>query len=288
MNIICVRQTDVYEHDQLSQSSKRCIAKSVSLWGAHMSLTGRSYVVFGAGSGLGQASAAELISRGARVLISDVSTERLEACKDLLGGDCQSACADVASVDQVRSVLAMAVREGTVHGVVNTAGILHGERLVGRSGSHDVAAFEKVIRVNLIGSFNVLAQAAEVMAGNQPSDEGERGVIVNTASIAAFDGQAGQVAYSASKAGVAGMTLPAARDLARHGIRVVAIAPGLFLTPMVAGLSDEARASLERLVPFPSRAGRPEEYASLVCHVLENLMINGETIRIDGGLRMPA
>lgn len=253
-----------------------------------MSLIGRSYVVFGAGSGLGRASAVELISRGARVLISDVSTERLEACKDFLGGDCQSACADVASVDQVRSVLAMAAREGVVHGVVNTAGILHGERLVGRSGSHDVAAFEKVIRVNLIGSFNVMVQAAEVMAGNRPGDEGERGVIVNTASIAAFDGQAGQVAYSASKAGVAGMTLPAARDLARHGIRVVAIAPGLFLTPMVAGLSDEARASLERLVPFPSRTGRPEEYASLVCHVLENLMINGETIRIDGGLRMPA
>ena len=160
--------------------------------------------------------------------------------------------------------------------------------MLSKHGPHATEAFERVVRVNLLGAFNVLVEAASVLAREEPGPEGERGVIVNTASIAAFDGQAGQVAYAASKAGVVGMTLPAARDLARHGIRVVSIAPGLFLTPMVSGLPAPVKDSLEQLVPFPSRAGRPEEYADLVCHVLGNLMVNGETIRLDGALRMPA
>jgi len=171
------------------------------------------------------------------------------------------------------------------------AGIAHGERMLSKHGPHATEAFERVVRVNLLGAFNVLVEAASVLAREEPGPEGERGVIVNTASIAAFDGQAGQagqVAYAASKAGVVGMTLPAARDLARYGIRVVSIAPGLFLTPMVSGLPAPVKDSLEQLVPFPSRAGRPEECADLVCHVLGNLMVNGETIRLDGALRMPA
>ena len=163
--------------------------------------------------------------------------------------------------------------------------------MLSKHGPHATEAFERVVRINLLGAFNVLVEAASVLAREEPGPEGERGVIVNTASITAFDGQAGQagqVAYAASKAGVVGMTLPAARDLARHGIRVVSIAPVLFLTPMVSGLPAPVKDSLEQLVPFPSRAGRPEECADLVCHVLGNLMVNGETIRLDGALRMPA
>ena len=196
--------------------------------------------------------------------------------------------ADIADEAQLRSVFRFATeRFGRIDGVVNTAGVAHGEKLIGRTGAHALASFERVIRINLIGTFNVLRLAAEVMARNEADTDGERGVIVNTASIAAFDGQVGQTAYAASKAGVVGMTLPAARDLARHGIRVVTLAPGLFNTPMVAGLPEEVKGALERLVPFPSRLGHPEEYAALVCHVLENRMLNGETIRLDGALRIP-
>lgn len=254
-----------------------------------MSLAGKTYVVFGAGSGLGQATAAGLVRRGARVVVSDVAIERLADTGKLLGTACRCLSADVSNFPQVRAVLEEAgTQDAPLHGVINTAGILHGERVLGRTGVHDPVAFERVLRINLLGSFNVLSCAAEAMARNTPDAEGERGVIVNTASIAAFDGQAGQLAYAASKAGVAGMTLPAARDLARHGIRVVSIAPGIFATPMVAHLAPDARGELEGLVPFPRRAGRPEEFADLVCHVITNRMINGEVIRIDGALRMPA
>lgn len=253
-----------------------------------MSLEKKSFVVFGGASGLGQATACALAGRGANVMVSDLVEDGLGRVRAVPGSTVAYGSADVANEDHLRGVFSMAIeRFGRVDGVVNTAGIAYGEKLIGKSGAHSVANFERVIRINLIGSFNVLRMAAEAMVRNAPGDDHERGVIVNTASIAAFEGQVGQVAYAASKAGVVGMTLPAARDLARHGIRVVTLAPGLFGTPMVAGLPEEVKASLERLVPFPSRLGQPEEYAALVCHVLENRMLNGETIRLDGALRMP-
>lgn len=250
---------------------------------------GKTYVVFGAGSGLGQASAELLVAQGAKVVVADLNAEALRATAHRLGHQVLARAADVTSATQVADALRAAKSwTGRLDGVVNTAGIAHGERVLSKAGPHAADSFERVVRINLLGSFNVLAQAAAILAQEAPGADGERGVIVNTASIAAFDGQTGQAAYAASKAGVVGMTLPAARDLARHGIRVVTIAPGVFLTPMVAGLPAPVQDALEQLVPFPSRAGRPEEYAGLVCHVLENLMVNGETIRIDGALRMPA
>ena len=252
-------------------------------------LHGKCYVVFGAGSGLGRATAEMLVHRGAKVCVADLQREAMGATAQALAPSCMAQACDVTSPAQVGDALAKArAWAGRLDGVVNTAGIAHGERVLSKHGPHATEAFERVVRVNLLGAFNVLVEAASVLAREEPGPEGERGVIVNTASIAAFDGQGGQVAYAASKAGVVGMTLPAARDLARHGIRVVSIAPGLFLTPMVSGLPAPVKDSLEQLVPFPSRAGRPEEYADLVCHVLGNLMVNGETIRLDGALRMPA
>lgn len=252
-------------------------------------LRGKCYVVFGAASGLGKATAEMLVHRGARVVIADIEPQALGAAAEALAPSCLAQGCDVTSPAQVGETLAKAKAwAGRLDGVVNTAGIAHGERVLNKHGPHATEAFERVVRVNLLGSFNVLVAAASVLAQEAPGPDGERGVIVNTASIAAFDGQGGQVAYAASKAGVAGMTLPAARDLARHGIRVVGIAPGLFLTPMVSGLPAPVKDSLAQLVPFPPRAGRPEEYAGLVCHVLGNLMVNGETIRLDGALRMPA
>jgi len=248
----------------------------------------KAYVVFGGASGLGHATASTLAARGAMVMVSDLAPRGSEAVVSVDGGALAYSAADIADEAQLRSVFRFATeRFGRIDGVVNTAGIAHGEKLIGKAGAHALASFERVIRINLIGTFNVLRLAAEVMARNEADTDGERGVIVNTASIAAFDGQVGQTAYAASKAGVVGMTLPAARDLARHGIRVVTLAPGLFNTPMVAGLPEEVKGALERLVPFPSRLGHPEEYAALVCHVLENRMLNGETIRLDGALRMP-
>jgi len=179
-------------------------------------------------------------------------------------------------------------RFGRLDGLVNCAGIVVGERVVGRNGPHSLSAFDRVIQVNLIGTFNAIRCAADAMAKNAPGESGERGVIVNTASVAAFDGQIGQAAYAASKAGVAGMTLPIARELARLGIRVVTIAPGIFDTAMVGGLDEQLRASLASQIPFPSRLGRPDEYAALARHIIENQMLNGDTIRLDGAIRMAA
>jgi NAD(P)-dependent dehydrogenase (short-subunit alcohol dehydrogenase family) len=188
---------------------------------------------------------------------------------------------------QVSAVIAEAKRRhGGLHGAVNCAGIAPGERVLGKTGPHSLATFQRVINVNLIGTFNVIRLAAEAMAQNEPGADGERGIIVNTASVAAYEGQIGQAAYSASKAGVAGMTLPIARELARFGIRVVTIAPGIFETPMVAAMSSEVQASLGAQVPFPSRLGKPDEYAALVEHIFSNLMLNGEVIRLDGAIRM--
>lgn len=248
----------------------------------------KSYVVFGGASGLGLATASLLAARGANVMISDRAEHAPSGVTAAPGRMVGYAVADVTDEMQVCDVFKVATdRFGEIHGVVNTAGVVHGERLLGKSGVHSLDGFERVVRVNLIGAFNVLRLAAQTMAQNSPGEDGERGVVVNTASVAAFDGQIGQIAYAASKAAVVGMTLPAARDLARHGIRVVAVAPGMFETPMVASLPDAVKGSLEALVPFPSRFGKPMEYASLVCHVLENPMLNGEVIRLDGALRMP-
>jgi 3-hydroxyacyl-CoA dehydrogenase / 3-hydroxy-2-methylbutyryl-CoA dehydrogenase len=239
-------------------------------------------LVAGGASGLGEATARRLAAQGARVTVADLNEERGAALADELGGTFVKT--DVTDEVQVRAAVE-AARELRL--AVSCAGIGWAERTVKRDGAAALEPFETVVRVNLIGTFNVLRLAAAAMAGNEPDEGGERGVVVMTASIAAFDGQIGQAAYSASKGGVVGLTLPAARDLARLGIRVCTIAPGLFDTPLLAGLPDEAREALGAQVPYPPRLGRPEEYAKLACHIAENPMLNGETIRLDGALRMP-
>jgi NAD(P)-dependent dehydrogenase (short-subunit alcohol dehydrogenase family) len=239
-------------------------------------------LVAGGASGLGEATARELAARGASVTIADLNGERGAALAEEIGAT--FAKADVTDEAQVQAAVESA---RTLRLAVSCAGIGWAERTVTKDGPAALAPFESVVRVNLIGTFNVLRLAAAAMACNEPDAEGERGAVVMTASIAAFDGQIGQTAYSASKGGVVGLTLPAARDLARLGVRVCTIAPGLFDTPLLAGLPEEARAALGAQVPFPPRLGRPEEYARLACHIAENTMLNGETIRLDGALRMP-
>ena len=247
-----------------------------------MRLDGIGALVAGGASGLGEATARALAARGARVTIADLNDERGPALAAQLGAT--FAKADVTDEDQVKAAVEAA---GELRLAVSCAGIGWAERTVKRDGPAALEPFETVVRVNLIGTFNVLRLAAAAMAEGEPDEGGERGVVVMTASIAAFDGQIGQTAYSASKCGVVGLTLPAARDLARIGIRVCTIAPGLFDTPLLAGLPDEARQALGARVPHPPRLGRPEEYAELACHIAENPMLNGETIRLDGALRMP-
>jgi NAD(P)-dependent dehydrogenase (short-subunit alcohol dehydrogenase family) len=239
-------------------------------------------LVAGGASGLGEATARELAARGARVTVADLNEERGAALAGEIGG--VFAKADVTDETQVRAAVASA---GELRFAVSCAGIGWAERTVGKEGPAALQPFETVVRVNLIGTFNVLRLAAAAMAGNEPDAGDERGAVVMTASIAAFDGQIGQTAYSASKGGVVGLTLPAARDLARLGIRVCTIAPGVFDTPLLAALPDAAREALGAGVPHPARLGRPEEYALLACHIAENPMLNGETIRLDGALRMP-
>src|SRR3954453_10666097 len=251
-----------------------------------MELEGTGALVAGGASGLGAATARLLTEKGARVAIADREGDKARELADELGGG--AFAADVTNEDEVEAAVGGAVE--ALRGIrfaVSCAGIGWAERVVGKNGAAQLQPFETVIRVNLIGMFNVLRFAAAAMAPNEPDDGGERGAIVMTASIAAFDGQIGQTAYSASKGGVVGLTLPAARDLARLGIRVCTIAPGLFDTPLLAGLPDEAREALGAQVPHPPRLGRPEEYAQLACHIAENAMLNCETIRLDGALRMP-
>jgi NAD(P)-dependent dehydrogenase (short-subunit alcohol dehydrogenase family) len=246
-----------------------------------MELNGIGALVAGGASGLGEATARELAARGARVTVADVNEERGPVLADEIGG--AFAAADVTDEAQVQTAAE------SVEGLrlaVSCAGIGWAERTVKRDGPAALQPFETVVRVNLIGTFNVLRLAANAMAAGEPDAEGERGAVVMTASIAAFDGQIGQTAYSASKGGVVGLTLPAARDLARLGIRVCTIAPGLFDTPLLAALPEEARQALGASIPFPSRLGRPEEYAMLACHIAENTMLNGEVLRLDGALRM--
>ena len=247
-----------------------------------MLLDGIGALVAGGASGLGEASARELSARGARVTIADLNEDRGTALADELGG--AFVRADVTDEAQVQAAVEAA---GALRLAVSCAGIGWAERTVKKDGAAALEPFETVVRVNLIGTFNVLRLAAAAMAANEPDGGGERGAVVMTASIAAFDGQIGQAAYSASKGGVVGLTLPAARDLARLGIRVCTIAPGLFDTPLLAGLPEETRQALGAQVPHPARLGRPEEYARLACHIAENAMLNGETIRLDGALRMP-
>ena len=251
-----------------------------------MRLDGQSAIVTGGASGLGAATAQQLAGAGCRVAVLDINGKAVEASAQRIGG--VGVACDVADAASAEAAVAKA-REahGPARVLVNCAGVGVAGRIVGREGPMPLAAFEQVIRINLIGSFNLLRLAAADMGTLDPLEDGERGVIVNTASIAAFEGQVGQAAYAASKAGVVGMTLPAARELARVGVRVVTIAPGLFHTPMVAGLPAEVQQSLAEGIPFPQRLGMPEEYAALVEHIVANRFINGETIRLDGALRMP-
>ena len=253
-----------------------------------MEINGNSFLVAGGSSGLGAACVRRLAANGARVVIADVNDESGRPLAEELGENISFAHTDVTYEGSVRDAVAQAVAAGTLRGAINCAGIAIAAKVLSRDGAHPLASFRRVLDVNLAGSFNVLRLAAEAMSETEPEESGERGVIINTASVAAFEGQIGQAAYSASKGGVVGMTLPAARELARYGIRVVTIAPGIFDTPMMAGLPEKARLSLGEQVPFPSRLGAPEEYAALAQHIIENPMLNGEVIRLDGALRMGA
>jgi NAD(P)-dependent dehydrogenase (short-subunit alcohol dehydrogenase family) len=250
-----------------------------------MQIANHAFLVAGGGSGLGAATAKMLVAAGGRVVVADLN--------DAAGwaGEPQAQArflrTDVTDESQVQAAVDLCASAfGAIRGAINCAGIAPGERVVGKTGPHALASFERAIRINLTGSFNVIRLAATKMSVQPPEANGERGVIVNTSSVASMDGQIGQAAYAASKAGVNGMTLPIARELARFGIRVMTIAPGIFDTPMLQGMSDEIRASLGAQIPFPSRLGKPAEYASLVRHIIENEVLNGEVIRLDGAIRM--
>ena len=252
-----------------------------------MQIKGSTFIVTGGASGLGAGSAAMFADKGANVLIADLQVEKGRALAAKLGKNARFVKCDVTREDDGRAVAAAALKEfGALQGLVNCAGIAIGEKTMGKNGPHSLASFTRVVTINLIGSFNMIRLAAEVMTQGRPNAGGERGVIVNTASVAAYDGQIGQAAYSASKGGIVGMPLPIARDLAREGIRVMTIAPGIFLTPLLEAMPQDVQDSLGRQVPFPSRLGRADEYAALVRHICENEMLNGEVIRLDGAIRM--
>ncbi len=252
-----------------------------------MQIEGNTFFVTGGGSGLGAATVRLLAQGGASVLVADVNEEAGEELAAEVGERARFVKTDVTNEESTQKALD-AAREGFggLHGLVNCAGVGPAEKVVGKRGVHSLDSFEKAVRINLVGTFNALRLAAPIMMENEPDEGGERGVIVNTASVAAFDGQIGQAAYAASKGGVVSMTLPIAREMAEHGIRVLAIAPGIFETPMLAGLPEAARDSLGKQVLFPPRLGRPEEYAALVRHMVENQMLNGEVVRLDGAIRM--
>ncbi len=251
-----------------------------------MKIEGSSALVVGGASGLGEATARRLHEHGAALTISDVNADKGQALADELGAGFVQA--DVREEAQVEAAVAQAAAaDGGLRIAICCAGTGWAQKVAGSRGPHPLMPFEVIIGINLIGTFNVLRFAAAAMVGNEPLDGGERGVCVNTASVAAFDGQIGQIAYSASKGGVVGMTLPAARDMAQYGIRVNTIAPGLFDTPLLAALPEEARDALGKTIPWPPRLGRPDEYAQLAQAIVENQMLNGETIRLDGAIRMP-
>ncbi len=252
-----------------------------------MDIANKGVFISGGASGLGAACARLLVQSGAKVLIADMNSETGTALAAELGDAVRFVQTNVTDEDSVQNAVETAVKEfGALHIDINCAGIGVAERVLGKNGPGSLASFTKVIQVNLIGMFNTIRLTAAAMANNEPNEEGERGVIINTASVAAFDGQIGQAAYSASKGGIVGMTLPIARDLSRTGIRVMTIAPGIFDTPLLGSLPEPARISLGQQVPFPPRLGRPAEYAALAKHIIENSMLNGETIRLDGAIRM--
>ena len=252
-----------------------------------MQIENKVFIVTGGASGLGAASAELLVSAGAKVMLVDMNAEAVAAQAQRLGA--QSVVADISNEAAAEAAVQATIAAfGSLNGLINCAGIVRGEKILGKNGPHALSSFAQVINVNLIGSFNMLRLAAAAIAESEANADGERGVIINTASVAAFDGQIGQAAYSASKGAIASLTLPAARELARFGIRVMTIAPGIFETPMMAGMTPELRDSLAAGVPFPPRLGKPAEYAALVRHIIENIMLNGEVIRLDGALRMAA
>ncbi|MGH8702391.1 MAG: 3-hydroxyacyl-CoA dehydrogenase [Burkholderiales bacterium] len=254
-----------------------------------MQVAGHTFLVTGGASGLGAATARRLAGAGANVVIADTNSEPGKRLAAELGSRANFTAADVTDESQVGTAIAAAGEKfGALHGAVNCAGIAPGERILGKGGAHRLDTFRRAVEINLVGTFNVLRLVAQAMERNAPDAGGERGVIINTASVAAFDGQVGQAAYSASKAGVTGLTLPAARELARFGIRVMAIAPGIFETPMVAAFTPELQQALAAQIPFPPRLGKPDEFAALVEHIIVNPMLNGEVIRLDGALRLSA
>ena len=250
-----------------------------------MEIANKVFIVTGGASGLGAGTARMLAQAGARVVLADVQDEAGQALAAELGQ--RYVHCDVTQEADAQAVVAAALELGTLFGLVNCAGVAPAAKTVGKNGAHALDLFQKVIGINLVGTFNMIRLAAEAMSKNTPDATGERGVLINTASVAAYDGQIGQSAYAASKSGVVGMTLPIARDLAPLGIRCVTIAPGIFGTPMIFGMPQQVQDSLAASIPFPSRLGRPEDFAKLVHHIISNEMLNGETIRLDGALRMP-
>ncbi len=252
-----------------------------------MVIAGKSFIVTGGSSGLGAAVARMLTGAGANVVIADINDQAGAETAAALGDAAAFVRTDVTQEHDAQAAVDAAIaRFGHLHGLVNCAGVAPGEKVLGRDGPHRLDSFARTVAINLTGTFNMIRVAAAAIANEAPEQDGERGVIVSTASVAAFDGQIGQAAYAASKGGVAAMTLPIARELARHGIRVVTIAPGIFETPMMAGMPQEVQDALGKSVPFPPRLGRPPEFAALVRHICENVMLNGEVIRLDGALRM--
>ena len=249
-----------------------------------MHIQGKVFIVTGGASGLGEGTARHLAAQGGHVVVADMQAERGDAVAREIGG--AFVRCDVSSEADGQAAVAQAVSMGKLVGLVNCAGIAPAEKTVGKHGAHALALFAKTLTVNLVGTFNMIRLAAEAMAQNEPEATGERGVLISTASVAAYDGQIGQAAYSASKGGIVGMTLPIARDLARSGIRNMTIAPGIFGTPMLFGMPQEVQDTLAAGVPFPSRLGTPQDYAKLVQHILENDMLNGEVIRLDGAIRL--
>ncbi|MBN9408030.1 MAG: 3-hydroxyacyl-CoA dehydrogenase [Burkholderiales bacterium] len=250
-----------------------------------MDIEGKAFIVTGGASGLGEGTARMLAAAGGKVVIADMQADKGEVVARDMGG--VFVRCDVTSEADGQAAVDAAQKLGKLAGLVNCAGIAPAEKTVGKNGAHSLALFSKTVTVNLIGSFNMIRLAAAAMSANEPEPTGERGVLISTASVAAYDGQIGQAAYSASKGGVVGMTLPIARDLARNGIRNMTIAPGIFGTPMLFGMPQEVQDALAAGVPFPSRLGTPEDYAKLVRHILENDMLNGEVIRLDGAIRLP-
>jgi len=253
-----------------------------------MQIANHTFLITGGASGLGLATGKMLVASGGNVVLADIN-HLGKAHADALGAQARYCETDVTNEAATQAAVDLCVSAfGGLQGVINCAGVAPGERVVGKNGPHALASFERAIRINLVGTFNAIRLAAARMSQNVPLASGERGIVINTSSVASFDGQIGQAAYSASKAGVNGMTLPIAREFAKFGIRVMTIAPGIFETPMLAAMSEELRASLGAQVPFPPRLGRPDEYAALVKHIIENELLNGEVIRLDGAIRMAA